>query len=48
MICFDTINFPFLDDNDPRATSYGVYNFELIRFAGASSQSVTCINGIKL
>ena len=34
---FDTVNFPFLDDNVPRSTSYGVYIFQLIRFARVSS-----------
>ena len=30
---FDIANFPFLDDDGPRSTSYGVYIFQLIRFA---------------
>ena len=34
---FDIVNFPFLDDNVPRRTSYGVYISQLIRFARASS-----------
>ena len=34
---FDTVNFPFLDGDVPRRTSYGVYISQLIRFAGASS-----------
>ena len=34
---FDIVNFPFLDDDDPRRTSYGVYISQLIRFARASS-----------
>ena len=34
---FDIINFPFLDDDVPRRTSYGVYISQLIRFARASS-----------
>ena len=33
---FDIVNFPFLDGNVPRRTSYGVYIFN-IRFARASS-----------
>ena len=33
----DIVNFPFLDGDVPRRTSYGVYIFQLIRFAGASS-----------
>ena len=31
------INFPFLDGDVPRSTSYGVYISQLIRFARASS-----------
>ena len=31
------VNFPFLDGNVPRSTSYGVYISQLIRFARASS-----------
>ena len=34
---FDIVNFPFLDDDVPRRTSYGVYISQLIRFARASS-----------
>ena len=34
---FDIINFPFLDGDIPRRTSYGVYVSQLIRFATASS-----------
>ena len=34
---FDIVNFPFLDGDVPRLTSYGVYTFQLIRFAQASS-----------
>ena len=34
---FDTVNFPFLDGDVPRRTSYGVYISQLIRFARASS-----------
>ena len=33
----DFVNFPFLDGDVPRSTSYGVYIFQLIRFARASS-----------
>ena len=32
----DIINFPFLDGDLPRATSYGVYISQLIRFTRAS------------
>ena len=34
---FDIVNFPFLDGDVPRSTSYGVYISQLIRFARASS-----------
>ena len=34
---FDIVNFPFLDGDVPRRTSYGVYMSQLIRFARASS-----------
>ena len=34
---FDIVNFPFLDGDIPRATSYGVYISHLIRFARVSS-----------
>ena len=30
---FDIVNFPFLDDDVPHSTSYGVYISQLIRFA---------------
>ena len=33
----ETVNFPFLDGDIPRSTSYGVYISQLIRFARASS-----------
>ena len=33
---FEIVNFPFLDDDVPRSTSYGVYISQLIRFARAS------------
>ena len=33
----DIVNFPFLDGDVPRHTSYGVYISQLIRFARASS-----------
>ena len=33
---FDNVNFPFLDGDFPRSTSYGVYISQLIRFARAS------------
>ena len=37
---FDIVNFPFLDGDVPRSTSYGVYIFQLIRFARVSSHVV--------
>ena len=33
---FEILNFPFLDGDVPRSTSYGVYISQLIRFARAS------------
>ena len=40
---FKIVDFPFLDGNDPRATSYGVYISQLIGIARASS-SITDFN----
>ena len=34
---FDIVNFPYLDGDVPRSTSYGVYISQLIRFARVSS-----------
>ena len=34
---FDIMNFPFLDGDVPRSTSYGLYISQLIRFARVSS-----------
>ena len=34
---FEIVNYPFLDVDVPRSTSYGVYISQLIRFARASS-----------
>ena len=34
---FEIVNFPFLDGDVPRSSSYGVYISQLIRFARASS-----------
>ena len=34
---FEIVNFPFLDGDVPRSTSYGVYISQLIRFARISS-----------
>ena len=44
---FDIINFPFLDEDIPRRTSYGVYISQFIRFARASSNVATSIVGTK-
>ena len=33
---FDIVNFPFLDGDVPRCTSYGIYISQLVRFARAS------------
>ena len=37
---FDIVNFPFLDGDVPRSTSYGVYISQLIRFARVSRHVV--------
>ena len=34
---FDIVNFPFIDGDVPRLTSYGVYICQLIQFARVSS-----------
>ena len=34
---FHNVNFPFIDDDVPRSTSYGVFISQLIRFARVSS-----------
>ena len=34
---FDIVDFPFLDGEVPRSTSYGVYISQLIRYAQVSS-----------
>ena len=41
---FDFVNFPLLDGDVPRRTSYGVYISQLIRFARASSNVNDCRN----
>ena len=38
---FEIFNFPFLDDDVPRSTSYGVYISQLIRFARALAMLLT-------
>ena len=45
---FETVNFPFLDDDVPHSTSYGVYISQLIRFARASSHVAGFNTGNKL
>ena len=42
---FEIVNFPFLDGDVPRSTSYGVYISQLIRFARASAYG--CLNSIE-
>ena len=37
---FDIVNFPFLDGDVPRSTSYGVHISKLIRFARVSNHVV--------
>ena len=37
---FDIVNFPFLDGDVPRSTSYGVCISQLIRFARVSSHVI--------
>ena len=44
---FDIVNFPFLDGDVPRCTSYGIYISQLIRFARASSILMTLTTVIK-
>ena len=47
---FEIVNFPFLDGDVPRSTSYGVYISHLIRFARASSflnKAISIINFAK-
>ena len=47
---FDIVNFPSLDGDVPRRTSYGIYISQLIRFARASSNlnDFNCCNTAKL
>ena len=42
LIWNNIVNFPFLDGDIPRSTSYGVYISQLIRFARASSHVADC------
>ena len=45
---FEIVNFPFLDDDVPCSTYYGVYISQLIRFARASSHVGVFNTGNKL
>ena len=45
---FEIVNFPFLDGDVPRSTSYGVYISQLIRFVRASSYITDFNNHNKL
>ena len=45
---FDSVNFPFLDGDVPRLTSYGVYISQLIRFAQCPVMLMTLILVIRL
>ena len=45
---FEIVNFPFLDGDVPRSTSYEVYISQLIRFAKASSYITDFNTGDKL
>ena len=40
ILIFDIVNFPFLDCDVPRTTSYGVYISQLIRCARESSHLI--------
>ena len=41
---FEIVNFPFLDGDVPRSTSYGVYISQLIRFARGINMASGIIN----
>ena len=41
---FDIVNFPFLDGDVHRRTSYGVYISQLIRFASSNIRDFNCRN----
>ena len=45
---FEIVNFTFLDGDNPRSTSYGVYISRLIRFAKASSHDADFNSRYKL
>ena len=45
---FEIVNFPFLDGDVPRSTSYGVFISQLIRFAILSSHVADFNPRIKL
>ena len=38
---FELVNFPFLDGDVPRSPSYGVFIYQLIRFARVCSNVLT-------
>ena len=40
---FHIVNFPFLDGDVPRSTSYGVYSSQVIRFAGVMLMTLILI-----
>ena len=46
-LIFDIADFPYLDGEVPRSTSYGVYISQLIRFARVSSYVTTSMLIIK-
>ena len=44
----DIVNVPFLDGDVPQRPSYGVYIYQLIRFARASSHVTDFNSGLRL
>ena len=42
---FEIVNFPFLDGDVPRSSSYAVYSLQLIRFARVYSMVMTSTKG---
>ena len=45
---FDIVNFPFLDGDVPRRSTYGVYISQLIRFARVCSHVDDFVSGTPL
>ena len=45
---FEIVNFPFLDGDDPRSPSYGVYTFQLIFFFARACSNVADFNNRNL